>query len=190
MRFNPPPNWPPAPPGWTPPPQWRPDPEWGPPPPGWQLWVADTAPLSPPRNRTPFIVGGIAVAIVVVVGVVLTVALTSRSDSGGGSGPSTTVTAASDEDQIAEKVAAFEKAWNEQDFDAMTPITCTDLHSDPEFTEEEFLSSRQESGRLTLEVVDTDITGDKAVVSIEQQGQSANDFDFVREGGEWKWCEL
>jgi hypothetical protein len=186
MRFNPPPNWPPSPPGWTPPPGWQPDPTWPPPPPGWQLWVPD----APGRSKAPFIVGGVAVAIVVVVGVVLALVLTSRSDSGGGSGPSTTVSAASDEDQIADKVAAFEKAWNEQDFDAMTPITCDDLHSDPEFTEEEFLSSRQESGRLNLEVVDTEIKGDKAVVSIEQQGESANDFDFVREGGEWKWCEL
>ena len=41
MRFNPPPNWPPAPPGWTPPPGWQPDPSWPPLPPGWQLWVED-----------------------------------------------------------------------------------------------------------------------------------------------------
>lgn len=40
-RYNPPPNWPPAPPGWTPPQGWQPDPAWGPPPYGWQLWVDD-----------------------------------------------------------------------------------------------------------------------------------------------------
>lgn len=38
-RYNPPPNWPPQPPGWSPPPGWQPDPSWGPPPEGWQLWV-------------------------------------------------------------------------------------------------------------------------------------------------------
>lgn len=38
-RFNPPPGWPPHPPGWTPPPGWMPDPSWPPPPPGWQFWV-------------------------------------------------------------------------------------------------------------------------------------------------------
>ena len=38
QRFNPPPNWPSAPPGWVPPTGWQPDPSWGPPPPGWQLW--------------------------------------------------------------------------------------------------------------------------------------------------------
>lgn len=44
MRFNPPPNWPPAPPGWTPDADWAPDPSWPPPPPGWQLWVDDFGP--------------------------------------------------------------------------------------------------------------------------------------------------
>jgi hypothetical protein len=42
MRFNPPPNWPPAPAGWQPPPGWQPDPSWPAAPPGWQLWVEDT----------------------------------------------------------------------------------------------------------------------------------------------------
>lgn len=44
MRFNPPPNWPPAPPGWEPPPGWRPPPSWGSVPNGWQLWVDDRSP--------------------------------------------------------------------------------------------------------------------------------------------------
>ncbi|GFG71744.1 hypothetical protein [Mycolicibacter senuensis] len=41
MRFNPPPNWPPAPPGWAPDANWAPDPSWPPPPPGWPLWLDD-----------------------------------------------------------------------------------------------------------------------------------------------------
>lgn len=56
LVFNPPPNWPAPPAGWTPTPTWRPDPAWGPVPDGWQLWVeepdpepidADDAPLEP-----------------------------------------------------------------------------------------------------------------------------------------------
>lgn len=39
MRFNPPPNWPPAPAGWAPTPDWTPPAEWPAPPPGWQLWL-------------------------------------------------------------------------------------------------------------------------------------------------------
>ena len=41
MKFNPPPNWPQVPAGWTPPRGWKPDPSWPEPPYGWPLWVAD-----------------------------------------------------------------------------------------------------------------------------------------------------
>ncbi len=55
LRFNPPPGWPPAPPGFTPEPGWQPDPSWPAPPPGWQLWVNDdrlpTDTLSPPTPQ-------------------------------------------------------------------------------------------------------------------------------------------
>jgi hypothetical protein len=39
-RFNPPPGWPAAPPGWTPPLGWAPDPAWPPAPADWQFWTA------------------------------------------------------------------------------------------------------------------------------------------------------
>jgi hypothetical protein len=44
MRFNPPPNWPQLPDGWSPPPGWQPDPSWPQPPWGWPLWVDDDEP--------------------------------------------------------------------------------------------------------------------------------------------------
>ena len=50
-RFNPPPNWPPPPPGFVPPPRWQPDPAWPPPPPGWQLWVPDDDTVPTRRAR-------------------------------------------------------------------------------------------------------------------------------------------
>lgn len=40
-RFNPPPNWPAMPAGWSPPPNWRPPANWPAPPPSWQFWVPD-----------------------------------------------------------------------------------------------------------------------------------------------------
>lgn len=58
MRFNPPPNWPPVPPGWAPDANWIPDPAWPPPPPGWQLWVDDAegaAPYLPPGYPGPYL---------------------------------------------------------------------------------------------------------------------------------------
>jgi len=51
LRYNPPPGWPPAPPGFTPPPGWQPDPSWPAPPPGWQLWVNDDQ--LPPGSLPP-----------------------------------------------------------------------------------------------------------------------------------------
>jgi hypothetical protein len=61
MRFNPPPNWPQLPDGWSPPPGWEPDPSWPQPPWGWPLWVdEDEAFISPnqaaglPPNQLPW----------------------------------------------------------------------------------------------------------------------------------------
>jgi Septum formation len=51
LRYNPPPGWPPAPPGFTPQPGWQPDPSWPTPPPGWQLWVNDDQ--LPPGSLAP-----------------------------------------------------------------------------------------------------------------------------------------
>jgi len=83
-RFNPPPGWPPAPPGFAPAPGWQPDPSWPPAPPGWQFWVQDAAAphvepveqvttdsqqrelvrLAPhPRRLGAFMVDGAAVAV-------------------------------------------------------------------------------------------------------------------------------
>jgi hypothetical protein len=56
MRFNPPPGWPPVPPGWQPPPGWTPDPSWPPAPHGWPLWVQDT-PDPGPSSSTPSMSG-------------------------------------------------------------------------------------------------------------------------------------
>lgn len=45
-RYNPAPNWPAPPEGWTPPDGWQPDPSWGLAPDGWQVWL-DDAPAAP-----------------------------------------------------------------------------------------------------------------------------------------------
>ena len=53
LVFNPPPNWPAPPAGWTPTPTWRPDPAWGPVPDGWQLWVEEHDPEPIDVDETP-----------------------------------------------------------------------------------------------------------------------------------------
>lgn len=52
MRFNPPPNWPQPPEGWTPPPGWQPDPSWPQPPWGWPLWVDEDETFISPSHAT------------------------------------------------------------------------------------------------------------------------------------------
>lgn len=53
LVFNPPPNWPAPPAGWTPTPTWRPDPAWGPVPDGWRLWVEEPDPEPIDVDETP-----------------------------------------------------------------------------------------------------------------------------------------
>src|SRR5688500_4547662 len=65
MRYNPPPNWPQPPAGWTPPPGWRPQAAWGPAPPGWQFWVEvhPSAPV-PGQGAQPTSTNGYAMVAV------------------------------------------------------------------------------------------------------------------------------
>lgn len=75
--FNPPPNWPAAPPGWRPPPGWAPDPAWGPAPVGWLVFER--------VNPHPFLRSiGISTLVYVVVTSVmaLTVGITSYQVGG------------------------------------------------------------------------------------------------------------
>jgi hypothetical protein len=45
-KYNPPPNWPAQPEGWTPPAGWEPDLAWGEAPEGWKLWLEEDLPTS------------------------------------------------------------------------------------------------------------------------------------------------
>lgn len=69
QRFNPPPNWPRAPEGWTPPPGWRPPASWGPAPPGWPFWIEVEPERRSHRARTA-VFGLLCVAGVGAVGLV------------------------------------------------------------------------------------------------------------------------
>ncbi|MGC5173181.1 hypothetical protein ACLQ2Q_21275 [Microbacterium sp. DT81.1] len=53
VRFHPPPNWPPPPPGWFPPAGWQPDPTWPPAPPNWQFWISASEVASAPVDTDP-----------------------------------------------------------------------------------------------------------------------------------------
>jgi hypothetical protein len=86
--YNPPPNWPPAPEGWTPPPGWQPDPAWGPPPEGWQLWVESEQRNWFSRHK---VLTGIGAVVVLIIGISLASSNSgteTSSDRGGGNASS------------------------------------------------------------------------------------------------------
>ncbi|WP_319448216.1 MULTISPECIES: hypothetical protein [unclassified Mycobacterium] len=186
MRFNPPPNWPPSPPGWTPPPGWRPDPSWPPPPPGWQLWASEGS----SNRKNGLIIGGLVAVLLLVVGAVITVVLLRSSDSTTTKSTQTSASQKTDDEQIEDAVKAFEKAWNDRDFDGFKPILCLEMRSDKEFNEEDFLDARGESGELNLDVESVEVDGEAATATVTRDGEDADDIDFVREDGSWKWCKL
>ncbi|MDT5012229.1 MAG: hypothetical protein QOH57_3846 [Mycobacterium sp.] len=177
MRFNPPPNWPPSPPGWTPPPGWAPDPAWGPPPPNWPLWVADA-----PKNRTPLIAGGVAAVLAIVAVIIGALYFTVWSkDSPAGS----------DEAQIRAVVAKFEAAWNDVNFDGFKPITCKDQQTKSDFNEADFKRAREDGPKLELTVESVKIKGDKATAVVKNRDtDKTQDIQVVREDGAWKVCDF
>jgi hypothetical protein len=189
MRFNPPPNWPPAPPGWTPPPDWRPDPSWPPLPPGWPLWVPDA-----PRRKTGLIIGALAVTLLIGIGAVIAIVAAStnsadiavaRSTSTSVAGPEPT-----DEDQVRDVVDRFEQSWNDADFDALSELLCEDMRNDPDFSPSGLRELRDGAGRLALTITALDINGDAATATILNRGEEPDDIGFAREDSDWKWCEF
>jgi hypothetical protein len=177
MRFNQPPNWPAAPPGWTPPPGWQPDPSWPPPPPGWPLWVPEGT-----RRRNGLIIGMFAaVAAVAIVATVLAVVLAREPKP-------------SDEEQIRAVLTGMANAWNDSDWDQFKSFVCdASLQEGDTPTDEDLQKDRDRDGRSELAVHSLEITGDKASAEVEQTYENKDepdteDVDFVRENGEWKLC--
>ena len=187
MRFNPPPNWPPVPPGWTPPPDWRPDPSWPPPPPGWPLWVPDA-----PRSRTGLIIGAIALTLLVGIGVVVGVVIWSNKSTDITVARSTSSAAKpepTDEELVREVVDQFEQAWNDEDFTTLTGLFCEDMRNDPEFSRSALQEVRDTGGELLLKIAELDVDGKTATARILNHGEDPDDIAFVNEDGDWKWCE-
>jgi hypothetical protein len=185
MRFNPPPNWPPAPPGWTPPPGWQPDAAWPPLPPGWPLWVPDA-----PRRKTGLVIGALAAALFIAVGGVVAIVVTTRTPNITVTPTSTTEEAKSDEDQVRDVVDQFEQAWNDEDIDGLRQLFCADIRSEAEFDEDLLREMIGMGGNLSLTIPELDINGDAATATILNRGEEPDDIGFAREDGNWKWCEL
>ena len=184
MLFNPPPNWPPAPPGWAPPPGWQPDAAWPPLPPGWPLWVPDA-----PRRKTGLAIGALGVVLAVCIGSVVAIVAITRSSAIPGT-PTFTAEALSDEDRVHNVVDRFEQAWNDADVDALRQLFCVDMRTDREFDEESLREVVETGGDLSLTIAELVINGDEATATILNDGEDPDDIGFVREDGDWKWCDF
>lgn len=187
MRFNPPPNWPPVPPGWTPPAGWQPDPSWPPPPEGWPLWLPDHN----SSRRTALLLGSVVAVLLIAAAAVVTVAATrdDQPSAAGGAQP-TTEQPLSDEEQIEKVVAQFEQAWNGQEYDNLRNLMCAKMRADEQFSRANFAEMRDGMGRLDLTITSIEITGETAATVIENDGTDPDEIAFSYENGQWKWCEL
>lgn len=92
------------------------------------------------------------------------------------------------EAQIAELVQEFESAWNTSDFDGLRQLMCTELLAQDVFSDAELQDARAD-GTLNLTILELEIDGSSARSVIENHGVDADEIVFVREGGQWKWCE-
>ncbi len=90
--------------------------------------------------------------------------------------------------QIAELVQEFESAWNTSDFDGLRQLMCTELLAQDVFSDAELQDARAD-GTLDLTILELEIDGSSARSVIENHGVDADEIVFVREGGQWKWCE-
>jgi hypothetical protein len=130
----------------------------------------------------------LAAALVIAVAVGVTF-IGTRSPVITGTPTTATAEEKSDEDQLRDAVDQFEQAWNDDDFDALRQLVCTDLRSAGQFSTDELREARQIGGRLALTIESIEVGGVTATAVIENHGAGPDDIDFVREVGDWKWCE-
>jgi hypothetical protein len=141
------------------------------------------------RSKTGLIIGAIAATLLVGIGAVIAVLVVNKASTVPGV-PTTTVEAAkSDEDLVREVVDQFEQAWNDEDFTALTGLFCEDMRNDPEFSRGALSEGRATGGELLLKIASLDVDGKTATATILNHGEDPDDIAFVREDGDWKWCE-
>ena len=153
-------------------------------PPGWPLWVPDA-----PRSKTGLIIGAIAVTLLIGVGVVIAVVVTKGAPTVTGIATTAVEAEKSDEDLVRDVVDQFEQAWNDEDFTALTKLFCEDMRNDPDFSRSALREVRDTGGELLLKITSLDVDGKTATATILNHGEDPDDIAFVREEGDWKWCE-
>jgi hypothetical protein len=139
----------------------------------------------------PLGVVGTAATFSVVVAAVIAIVIFARNDPVVlATGPTPSASSKSDTEQITEVVAKFQDVWNDSNFAGFMPIICEDGKSPEVFNESDFLDARRVSDDLELEVATVDVMGDGATAIVTNKNKDPDDIAFVREGGEWKWCDF
>lgn len=104
----------------------------------------------------------------------------------------TTTPAPSDDDQVREAVAAFQDAYNTQNWDAYLELMCPSWRA--QYTGpvmDSTKKTRVDQGLTTVTVTSVRIVGDEATATVDAQnellGRKTLDFTLVREDG-WRMC--
>ena len=139
------------------------------------------------RRKTGVIIAAIAATLLIGAGVVIAIVAGPPTVTGT---PTTAIEPAkSDEDQVRDVVDQFEQAWNDENYDTLIDLFCEDMRADPEFDRSAMRDVRRTGGELRLKIATLDVDGETATATILNRGEDPDDIAFVREGGDWKWCE-
>ena len=145
--------------------------------------------FNPPRRKAGLILGALAAMLLIAVGVVIAFVATSRAPITGSARPAT-ATEQTEAERLFDAIDRFEQAWNDEDFDALTGLMCTDMTQDPEFDADALRALRDEAGRMDVTINSVDVDGDSATANLTQRGDDPEDVEFVREDGDWKMCDF
>lgn len=184
MGFNPPPNWPRPPAGWTPEPGWTPDPSWPPPPPGWQLLTKEPPPRR--RSRGPLF-AGLAVAMILL-GVASCGAILLQSSIETSAEPTQVTSGA--EVTIRGVVATMAAAQNIDDSARFNAQFCAsdNIHT----TDTELREHREQQGQVSIEILSLEMLSDNvAVAELKATADTGSRVDtvfFTTENGQWVFC--
>ena len=117
---------------------------------------------------------------------------TSAESSRTAASATTTTPAPSDDDQVREAVAAFQDAYNTQNWDAYLELMCPSWRA--QYTGpvmDSTKKTRVDQGLTTVTVTSVRIVGDEATATVDAQnellGRKTLDFTLVREDG-WRMC--
>ena len=127
--------------------------------------------------------------LLIAVGGVIALAMNHKAPIAGSARP-TPAMEQTEAERLFNAIDRFEQAWNDEDFDALTGLMCTDMIQDPEFDADALRALRDGAGPMDVTINSVDVDGDSATANLTQRGEGPEDVGFVREDGDWKMCDF